>query len=310
LWLSKPQELWKALKLADFRWILMGVLFSVLWLVMRSMVWRSLLRNIPSFNQTFFTVSEGYLLNNLLPFRLGEVARSLLMSQKIGHSFWEVFSSVIIERLLDLIMTGALILTSVALIAGSAWSMEAAIGVGIAGLIGLIMLYVIAKRRAPILQFLQSVSSQRLGLKNFITNQMTAFFAGLAVITDPLVFLRSIGWMGLNWVTAIFQYYFFLKAFFPDATLLLAAFVLGAASVGLSAPSSPGGLGVFELAIVTALSFLGRQPAMALAFALTIHLMGYFITGILGAIGLARDGETLTGLFVKARQALVRTKAG
>ena len=41
---------------------------------------------------------------------------------------------------------------------------------------------------------------------------------------------------------------------------------------------------------------------MALAYALTAHLLNYLITGVLGAYALARDGETISGLYYRLRR--------
>jgi hypothetical protein len=139
-------------------------------------------------------------------------------------------------------------------------------------------------------------------LQRFSENQIGAFFQGLSVITEARTFILVLFYMLLDWSIGILQYYVALKAFFPEATLLQAAFVLGVTAMGIAAPSSPGGLGVFELAMVAALAVFKYDPAVALACALTIHFTNYLVTGVLGAIGLAKDGETMHGLYQKARQ--------
>ena len=73
-----------------------------IWIVVRAQVWRTLLRNRPSYSDTFWTVGEGYLLNNFLPFRLGEIGRAFLLSRKSGMQFMEIFPTIVIERAMDL----------------------------------------------------------------------------------------------------------------------------------------------------------------------------------------------------------------
>ncbi len=157
-WLSKPRELFQALKLADLRLVVLGVLMTVVWLVVRAQVWRELLQGKPSFDQAFFTVSEGYLLNNLLPFRLGEIARSLLMSQKIRTPFWEVFSTVVIERLLDLVMASSLLFISLFFVVGADWAWKATIGMGVLVLSGLGILYFAAIRRNALIDWFKAIT--------------------------------------------------------------------------------------------------------------------------------------------------------
>ncbi len=50
-----------------------------------------------------------------------------------------------------------------------------------------------------------------------------------------------------------------------------------------------------------ALSLFGFNPSTALAFALTTRLLNYLTTTFFGAYGLARDGESILGLYRKAR---------
>jgi hypothetical protein len=60
-------------------------------------------------------------------------------------------------------------------------------------------------------------------------------------------------------------------------------------------------LGVYEAAMVGALSILGYPAGMALAVALVAHLIHIGFTAIVGGIGLVREGETITGLYNRLR---------
>ena len=64
-----------------------GLGISIIWLGVRGLLWRTLLQNKASYRDVFLTVSEGYLLNNLLPFRLGEFGRAFLVGPQIGPGF-------------------------------------------------------------------------------------------------------------------------------------------------------------------------------------------------------------------------------
>ena len=97
-----------ALRLADYRLVFIIVLLTTVWLAIRGVVWRTLLCEEATFSQVFLTVNEGYLINNILPLRLGEVARAFLLSRKAGLGFWRVFSTILIERALDLMMAAGL----------------------------------------------------------------------------------------------------------------------------------------------------------------------------------------------------------
>ena len=75
-----------AVKAADYLLLLVVLVLGVLWLFVRALVWRTLLRNRASIKDVFLTLMEGYLLNNFLPFRLGEIGRAFLLSRKSDPS--------------------------------------------------------------------------------------------------------------------------------------------------------------------------------------------------------------------------------
>jgi hypothetical protein len=74
-------------------------------------------------------------------------------------------------------------------------------------------------------------------------------------------------------------------------------FVLGAAAFGGAIPSAPGAVGTFDGAIAGALNLLTHDPSTSLAVALTARLYNYLNSGIIGGIGLLREGETLGGVY-------------
>jgi uncharacterized protein (TIRG00374 family) len=292
----------EAMRLADYRLVALAGLLAVVWLGVRAIVWRTLLQEKATYKQVFSTVNEGYLLNNILPFRLGEVARAFLLSGKAALSFWEVFSTILIERALDVAMAAGLLLSTLSFVVGASWAWQAAVGTIALVLAGLAALYLLARNQEWALTQFEKLTSRWAVLNRIGRTQLPRFINGLSVLTDTNRFLRTIAWMILNWGIALVQYYLLLLAFFPDGEFLWAAFSLAVTALGIAAPSSPGAVGVFELATVAALSVFGLSTSVALAYALTAHLLNYIITGVLGAYALARDGETISGLYYRLRR--------
>ena len=290
-----------ALRQANYLLVLASLGSMLAWLLVRAAGWRTILGDRPTYAQVFWTVSEGYLLNNLLPFRLGELGRALLLSRKAGMDFWEVLSSIVVERALDLALTAGMLLSLLPFVVGASWAWQAAAATAVLVLIGLGVLYLGARYRDWSLNILQRLTSPWPRLQEYASRFAVPFLDGLAVLTDLKRFLRTIAWFALNWLIAIVQDYFLLLAFVPNARPLWSAFALCVMALGGAAPSSPGGLGVWEVALVGALAVFGVDASLALAFALTIHLMQYLLTGMLGAYGLAHDGETMLGLYHELR---------
>lgn len=290
-----------AVRQANLALILANVAVTVLWLLVRAHVWRALLQNQATVRQTFLTVNEGYLLNNLLPFRLGEVGRAYLLSTKTSLGFWQILPTILIERVLDLAMAAGLLLSSLPFVVGATWARQAVIAaVGIVAL-GLGGLFVLARRQELILRIFERLSRRWAFLQRIGQTTLPAFLAGLGVFNDGRVFLQAVGLMALNWLVAIGQYYVLLRAFLPEASPLWATFSLGVAALGIAAPSSPGAIGVLEISLVGALSLFGVDPSTALAFALVTHLLNYVVTGTIGAYALTLDGQSLGQLYRQVR---------
>lgn len=301
LYLADIDRFLGALRQANYLLVAIGFGFSLVWLLVRAQAWRTLLRDQASFSQVFFTVNEGYLLNNLLPFRLGEIGRAFLLSTKTNLGFWEVFSSILIERVVDLGFAAGVVLVTLTLVVGANWAFEAAIGVAGLVLIGFVLLYVLAGNREWALKTYHTLSEKVPILSKFGETRVEAFFEGLAVLREGNRFALAILWMAIDWFIAIIQYYILLLAFIPEAEFLWATFTLGVAALGIAAPSSPGGIGVFELSVIGALAVFGVNASLALAFAITTHLIQFLMTGILGAIGFLRDGESLINTYRRSR---------
>ncbi len=286
-----------ALKLADYRRIAFALILTFVWLGVRTVYWRTLLQERVGLRQIFFTVNEGYLLNNLLPFRLGELGRAFLLSRKASLSFFFVLSTIVLERVLDLIAAVALLLTTLPFLVGVAWAAQAALMVGLATLLILTMLYLTARRQQEVIHFISSLQ-RRFPRLAFIRGQsLSAFLNGLNILLNPRRFLLAVFWVTLNWLVAIVQYHLFISAFFPSARLLWSAFCLGVIALGIAAPSSPSAVGVLELSAVGALSAFQLDPSTSLAFAVTLHLTQVLVTGLIGSYGLAQEGESLLALY-------------
>ena len=215
--------------------------------------------------------------------------------------FWQVLSTIVIERILDLSLAVGLLFSTLPFVVGATWAREAAFLVGGVVITGLGVLYLLARNREGALALFERLGQHWPWMARLGGKAVTSFLNGLSVLTDGLRFLSAVGWVLVNWLVGVVQYYVLVKAFFPDARLLWAGFSLGVAALGIAAPSSPGAVGVLELSIVGALSLFGLDPSTALALAITTHIIQYLATGVLGVYALARDGESLIGLYRRVR---------
>ncbi len=254
-----------------------------------------------SYSAVFWTVGEGYILNNFLPFRLGELGRAFLLSRKSDMKFMEILPTIFIERMMDLGYSAIVLLAALPFVVGA----EGA-GADIGVIVGVVrrgrlysVLYVLARSHQWALDIFHKLTSRWPALQKAGGSFLESFFAGLSVLTDGWLFLRFIFWMTLNWGIAIVSYYFLILAFFPDTQdLIWAMFGLGAAAFGGAIPSSPGAVGTFEGAIwrrVESLCLTGNN--LLICCRIAMRLYNYINSGVIGGIGLAREGQTLSGVY-------------
>jgi hypothetical protein len=98
------------------------------------------------------------------------------------------------------------------------------------------VLYLLARNQERALSLFERLGRRWPWLARRGGKVITSFISGLSILTDGLRFLYAVGWMLINWLVAVVQYYVMVKAFFPDARLLWAAFSLGVAALGIACP--------------------------------------------------------------------------
>lgn len=288
---------WNAIRNANYRILAGSAVLSFIWMFIRAKVWQTLLRDKPKYVDVMFTVSEGYLLNNFLPFRLGELGRAFLLSRKSGMAFGEILPTIVIERVVDVVFSAGLLLVGLPFVTDSQGSARIGYIMGGVMLLGLAMMYVLARNRQWALDVFHKLSKRWTILQRFGGEFLEAFLNGLAVLTDGWLFLRFLLWMTFNWAVALVAYYLITLSFFPQAEFNWMYFVLGATAFGGAIPALPGAIGTFEGAISAALALFTKDQSTSLAVALTARLYNYLNSTVLGGIGLSREGETLAGVY-------------
>jgi glycosyltransferase 2 family protein len=299
-------EMVDAVRNANYVFLGIAMVIGFLWMAIRAQVWRTLLRDRPSYSAVFWTVGEGYILNNFLPFRLGEIGRAFLLSRKSDMKFMEILPTIVIERAMDLGYSAIVLLAAIPFVVGAEGAERIGVIVGIVILLGFILLYILARSNKWALDLFHKLSARWPVMQRVGGSFLESFFAGLGVLTDGWLFLRFIFWMTLNWATAIVSYYFIIRAFFPETQVTWAMFGLGAAAFGGAIPSLPGAVGTFEGAFGGALVLLTGNESASFAAALTGRLYNYINSGVIGGIGLAREGQTLSGIYEQLKNLRIR----
>ena len=283
--------------------VLLGALaLFVLSIGLRALAWRVLLGGRVAWWSAFLALNVGYLVNNVIPLRAGEAARAVLIAPKARVPFWHAVSTVMVERLLDVVLLAAMLVGSLPWVLDLPQARQASQAFGGVALLALVGLVLLARWRRAVGGFLEARVAPRLGkrLRRFV-GWALHFLDGLEALARPFSFLAVLGLMVLSWAVQVLAYGMTLRALVPQANLWWAAFALGSVGMGVAVPSAPGGLGVMEGVLVFVLSALGVAPSLALAYALAMHAIYYLITISLGVVGVQVYGTSLSSLLARAK---------
>jgi len=297
------QPLLEALRRASYAALAPAILLYLVSMAARALAWRAILGGRASLLRLLAGLNEGYLLNNLLPWRMGEFGRAVLVGRRPSLSPSMVLSSIVVERLLDMILAVGLLLSLGPMALRVSWAARAVMFGGVAVVVALAILLIVLLRPAVLDWLLARLPGGAVrwgGLGSGIR-------AGLTVLRTPTNLLRAFGWMAVSWGLAAIEYWVVLRGFVPGAPPTWALFTLCITLLGVAIPSGPGYFGVFEASAVAALSVFGVGSGSALAYALVLHALHFGITTLLGAIALAGEGESLGGVWQAARSWLLQT---
>jgi glycosyltransferase 2 family protein len=255
-----------------------------IWLGVRPMRMRALVRATGkgerlTRNDAFGAHAVGMAVNNLLPMRAGEVAMIWILRARAQVPAGSGASSVVLDRFCDLI--GALGVLTLTLL----WMPErpAAIERGLpifvgALLAGLAALGVVVATRAKLVAFAARF------LPGKLVPPLGHLLDGLAVLGRPSVLLQAALWTATIWGLASVSFFFGVRAVWPEASLVMGAFLLGVVALAFLVPAAPGGVGVFHAASVFALAVFGVPAEAALAYALLTHALT-FVASFVVALG-------------------------
>jgi uncharacterized protein (TIRG00374 family) len=243
------------------------------------------------------------MINNVSPIRIGEIVRIFLIHRRAGVGKAVTLSTIVAEKVLDLLCLSALIL--VALAVTREW---AAVRLGLAlAFAGGLALAGLAWRRhwlTPWLERLVRVAPARWQGK--LMKTVDAVLSAFEPLTEPRALLPVLGLSTAIWLFSGLSFYTALLAFNLVLPWTASVALLAALQGAVSIPSTPPGyVGVVEAAAVAVLeTYYGVPPAVAFSASVLIHLVMIGPVLVMGGFSLwlaASELPTWTALRSNAR---------
>ncbi len=303
-----PAEVWHHLRRANYAWFALSVATVTATFPLRTVRWRILLA--PSagpapWMPTWHATAIGFMANNVLPARAGELVRSYAATRLVGVPFSTALASVAVERVFDglvLVLLLALAIASPDLPSGATVGTRspAVLAAGGAALFAGVLLFLLAlvRNQARVLpvaeRLLRRVMPARLHAAAVrVLHNLTA---GLAVLHSTRDLLRVLVWSLVVWLVNAASYVFAFHAFGLAVPATAALLLQGVVAFGVAVPQAPGFFGVFELGVRYSLAVYGVAPDAAVSFAVSTHLGWFVPITIIGLVILARTGLRLHDL--------------
>lgn len=229
-----------------------------------------------------------------LPARLGELYRPLMIAERGGVSVGEAGAVVAVERLLDGILVGAMLLVVGALFDVDA---EAASRLRLAGAtlgggfivagVGLLVAARFASRSEPLVL---RMTRRMPGLGEAVVSVIERFRYALDVLPRSQAFAAFVVISVLVWLVGGCAIVVLLKSVHMSLPLSAAFVVFSALTVGMLVPAAPTAVGTAHAAVVWALGLYGVGHEPALAAAIVLHGAQVVANGLVGAVGAAAGG--------------------
>lgn len=283
-----------------------AVVIATITFPLRLVRWRLLLRNedetaLPAV-PLWHAVAIGFMANNLLPFRAGELVRVIAVTRLAGVRFSSALSSIVVERIFDGLTVVALL--SLALLASDLPRDVAVGGVSVAQAAQAAGTMVAVALVGAILVVAFPLAAERLvrrtlpagRLADRIVRLIEGIRQGLSALRSPALLAGVVFWSMMLWLANAYSFYVGFQAFDIPVSFAGALLLQGILVFGISVQLTPGFVGQFEAAIVAALALYGVPNDLASSYAIAFHGTTFVPIILLGAWSLARTPIALSDL--------------
>ncbi len=295
---------------AEYIWLVPAFFLMLISIVFRALRWKYLIRPITEaeFFHLFSASAIGLMANNLLPARLGEIARAWVIGEKAGISKTASFATIVVERVFDG-FTVIFFLVVVLLFGGLDFPAPmrkvayAAVAFYILALVFLAMLRFKREKAFTIAKVL----TVRLpaGAAAKVMKLLGSFVEGLTVLKRP----RDIAAAGLLsflvWIPNIIVMHLMIRSFGVDIQVLASITVFIIVTFGIMIPSAPGFVGTVQYCFIIGLGLFRVHESEALSISIVYHAGIFIPMTAAGLFCLAREGMSFSGLRAAVKEGTV-----
>lgn len=280
---------WDVLAGARLPWIGLAAFFAVADLMFRALRWQRLIAPIHPvpLRRLGGYMLVGYLANNFLPARLGELVRSHYLGDREGISRSATLGTVVVERVVDtVVLVGIGALAILVLNVRGVVVSAILLGVALAALLCVALAVTLAAHRLPG----AGRAAAFLGRWPRIVGIVSRLRDGLRVAALPRTIAIAAALSIAAWGCTVLAFLAVGQALGIELTVGEGALLAAGTNLATAIPSGPGYLGTFEYAGQMIAVAFDLPASSGLALALLMHALTLAISSLGGAVALVRLG--------------------
>lgn len=287
-------EVGQPLARVNYFWVALAVFAMLAQSWLRTMRWIQLYyplqKGLRAF-QVFGIVLISQMLNIVVPWRIGEVARIYLASEIEKRNAAQTIATLAVEKFLDILMMLALLLMIPLFMTLPSWLEGPREGFIVTAIIVFVIAFVLLLSEDWLVRLLG-----RIPLpwgKQFITENVRIALSGLAVFKRWDLHLALQLLSVTIWLLGVVGNYFVLLALDMPLPFISAFLLLAVLQVGGLVPSSPGRVGVFQVLCIWTLALFSVDKSAGLTYGILLYLIAYGTPVVLGMLFLWWGGINL-----------------
>ena len=280
---ANPDRLSAAFSTIAPGWIVTGLGAIGLTFFTRTWRWAGLLHPLNLSTSSIMTaLLSGQVVNFLLPLRLGDVVRSIMLGRQPNSSTARVFGSVVIEKGWDWLMLCLIVVLATVIAPLPDWFSAPARTVGLIAVLILVVFGLIAVAPDRWSSRISALTDRLFAwLPARILNSGHRLMESLTALRHQEAVVSATVWSVATWVLGVVANYAVLRAF-GVASLSAALILIVVLMVGVALPPSIAAIGVFEGLTILTLSAFGVSIETGLAIGITLHVV-IFVPPVLAA---------------------------
>ena len=271
-------ELMGTFSQANYLYVFPALFFTFLCYWFRAIRWRYMLVPIKAVrtSQLFSITMIGFMVNNILPVRIGEVVRAYILGSRENLSKSLSLATIVVERILDGLTILSFLIPGLLLFSFPPKLKAAAIGLLFFYACLIVFLFLLTFYTELITRLVRrTISPLSSKLADQLIAMLRSFCEGLRIFkSGPQIFWIFLYTLGI-WVAAALIVMMFLYSFHFAVPLYASFILLAIIAVGVALPAAPGYVGPLQMACIIGLAIFGVPKSESLGFSIVYHASQY-----------------------------------